>query len=163
MEPKDTDQYNEEIDAAVNRVRNGESISNDDVMNELDEIFDGDEIKGYITTNIKIAKFMGWKIDNSFPDQDKVWRSPNNNIELDSTFKFHYDWNLLMEVVQKIESLGYIVSNDLSDTTILENQNNSMAFINVFGTTKGISKKKSIYTAVVKFIDYYNVKLEMNN
>lgn len=32
--------YNKEIDDAVERVRNGESVSNDDVMKELDEICD---------------------------------------------------------------------------------------------------------------------------
>ncbi len=30
-------QYNKEIDAAVKRVRNGKSVSNDQVMNEMDK------------------------------------------------------------------------------------------------------------------------------
>ena len=54
--------------------------------------------------NILIAQFRGWKLDNSYPDKGRVWRSPKGYIELDTTFKFHYDWNLLMDVVTQINA-----------------------------------------------------------
>lgn len=56
-----------------------------------------------ISGNTSIAKYMGWKIDNSFPDKGKVYRS-SNNLELNTTMKFHYSWNLLMPVCNKIMS-----------------------------------------------------------
>lgn len=58
-----------------------------------------------------IAYFMGWRIDNSFPDKDRVWRNPKGGIELDTTFKFSSDWNKLMEVFEEINKLeGYSAS-----------------------------------------------------
>jgi hypothetical protein len=51
--------------------------------------------------NITIAKFMGWKIDNSFPDKGRVWRL-NKIIELDTTFKFHSSWDQLMPVIYEL-------------------------------------------------------------
>jgi len=61
--------------------------------------------------DLAIAKFMGWKIDNSFPDKDRVWRSPKGDLELDTTFKFSIDWNKLMPVYEAVNALeGYSVS-----------------------------------------------------
>jgi hypothetical protein len=34
--------------------------------------------------NVKIAEFMGWKLDNSFPDKGRVWRL-GNVVELDTS------------------------------------------------------------------------------
>lgn len=53
----------------------------------------------------EIALFMGWRIDNSFPDKNKVWRSPKGDIELESTFKFSSDWKVLMEVFEAINEI----------------------------------------------------------
>lgn len=54
-----------------------------------------------------IAYFMGWRIDNSYPDKDKVWKK-GANIELDTTFKFLTDWNALMQVYNSVNKLeGY--------------------------------------------------------
>ena len=69
----------------------------------------------YIEERIKldkqIAYFMGWRIDNSFPDKGKVWRSPQGDIELDTTFKFLSDWNKLMEVFEAVNAIeDYSVS-----------------------------------------------------
>ena len=51
--------------------------------------------------NILIAKYMNWTIDNSFPDKGRVYRNPTGGLELDTTFKFHQDWNQLIPVVKK--------------------------------------------------------------
>jgi len=51
--------------------------------------------------NVAIAKFMGWKIDNSFPDKGRVWRL-KGAIELDTTFKFHESWSALIPVVEAL-------------------------------------------------------------
>jgi len=54
-----------------------------------------------IEGNIKIAKFMGWRIDNSFPDKGRVWIL-GGNLEMDTTFKFHSSWDILMPVIHEI-------------------------------------------------------------
>ena len=51
--------------------------------------------------SIVLAKFLGYEIDNSFPDKNKVYRL-GNKIELDTTFKFHTDYNELMKVWSKL-------------------------------------------------------------
>lgn len=48
-----------------------------------------------------IAYFLGWRIDNSFPDKGKVWRK-GNSVELETTFKFSTDWNCIMEIQEAI-------------------------------------------------------------
>lgn len=59
-----------------------------------------------IQGNILIALFLGWKIDNTFPDKNRVYRSPKNSIELDTTFSFHKSYDLLMPIVKMIDEWG---------------------------------------------------------
>src|ERR1035437_2737482 len=65
------------------------------------------EYEEKINTDKEIALFMGWRIDNSFPDKDRVWRSPKGDIELETTFKFSSDWNKLMEVFDAVNALEH--------------------------------------------------------
>jgi len=116
-----------------------------------------------IENNKLIAEFMGfskghlnksetrWK-DDWFTQANKIW---GNRITL---IHFHSDWNWLMEVVEKIESLGYKVNifgnTDLNKTCdhytsiYIPNQK-------VFGVRK-LSKIESTYNACVEFIKWYN-------
>ena len=57
-----------------------------------------------IETDKALAYFLGWRIDNTFPDKGKTWRR-GNAVELESTFKFSTDWNALMEVNTAISKL----------------------------------------------------------
>ncbi len=60
-----------------------------------------------------IAYFMGWRIDNSFPDKGKVWRK-GNCLELETTMKFSVDYNALMEVfdaVNKLEGVSAVIAD----------------------------------------------------
>lgn len=98
--------------------------------------------------NVLIAKYMGWKIDNSFPDKDRIWRSPSHNIELDTTMKFHSDWEMLMPVCKKI-----IESYFDNRTEIFDGLHNT--------------NRDETWRAVVKFIEFWNddtqEKLTWNN
>ena len=58
--------------------------------------------KEIIAGNILIAKSQGWVIDNSFPDKDKVWKSPKGRTELESTLKFHKSWDELQPVLTNL-------------------------------------------------------------
>lgn len=75
--------------------------------------------------------------------------------------KFHSDWNWLMEVVEKIEKLGYwtefrkqlggvrFVIGDEKDF-----KNEKPPIVNVYKDFK----IEAVYTACVKFIEWYNQK-----
>ena len=126
--------------------------------------------------NILIAKFMGWRIDNSFPDKEKVWRSKENHTELDTTFKFHTDWNELMLVMNKIHNTrhkGFVILATIStygayiginptdcggnkyegNLKIADTIN-----INYFAVTpeEEIRTIEGVWLAVVDFINWYN-------
>jgi hypothetical protein len=55
--------------------------------------------------NKLIAEFDGWVLDNSFPDKERTYRK-GSSVELDTTFKYHKDWNALMPVISKINDLA---------------------------------------------------------
>ena len=113
-----------------------------------------------------IAYFMGWRIDNSFPDKDRVWRN-GNHVELDTTFKFSQDWNVLQEVVEKIESLGFNFYTHQARTLIDRNDIGLMAGletpeIEIRSSVVDFDKKLSTYMAASKFVKWYN-ELQIKN
>ena len=71
---------------------------------------------------------------------------------------YHESWDWLMPAVEKIEALGYIITNDRSNTTIVKNQAFASAFIRVFGSRSDISKLESIYRAVGEFLEIHYLK-----
>lgn len=121
-------------------------------------------------SNKLIAQFMGGRIVNTQDYEMPHGSNSTGTLEhwefddyegLDESAKrghFHYDtdWNELMPVIVKIESLGFIVSNDQADTTVLERLAFATAFIRNYGTRSGMTKKESLYRTAVDFIDWYN-------
>lgn len=113
-----------------------------------------------IESDKAIAYFLGWRIDNSFPDKGKVWRK-GSYLEMETTFKFSKDWNELMEAVVLIEKLGYnfivhqasilIERNDVGLQKGLEDCN-----IGIRSSMVEFNKKLAIYSAVSKFAIWYN-------
>lgn len=105
-------------------------------------------MKNNIENNKLIADFMGCRYDenrNSHEDSEYYYE--------DSELEYHFNWNWLMEVVERIESLGY-------DTEIVYRLDDGghCFYINdspVFSSQMG-SKIESIYQAVVEFIKWYN-------
>ena len=117
------------------------------------------------TENNKIiAEFMKWDILN---DMTYSKATKGKWIELDK-LKFHSNWNLLMEVVEKIESLEdterFEITN--SGVNITHYQTKEVKFIyNGYHTNKGMylltekavdTKIEAVYMAVVEFIKWYN-------
>lgn len=67
----------------------------------------------YIQDNIKIAIFMGYKLDNSFPDKGRVFRL-ENKISMDiDLYKYSESWDWIIPVVQKLQKAGYSIDLNL--------------------------------------------------
>jgi hypothetical protein len=75
-------------------------------------------------------------------------------------FRFNYDWNDLMEVVEKIEDLNFSIEinkqekNDYQCLVVKKN-----ILIQEFSNTK----IEAVYNACVEFIKWYNEKSAKNN
>ena len=115
-----------------------------------------------IAGDIKIAKFMGWRIDNSFPDKGRIWKSPEGIIELDTTFKFSKSIDQLLPVIERIEQLGCII--EISWALVVTcricviNGKNESAFNIIHDNNGGKATIAPIWSAIVEFIDWYENK-----
>ena len=91
-----------------------------------------------------IAKFMGYElttdgIQTLYYDKDR---------NLKALPKYDKDWNWLMEVVEKIEDLGFEIEiNGLSCRILTPNKQIE---------TSGKTKIKGVYNGCVEFIKWYN-------
>lgn len=113
-------------------------------------------------TNKLIAEFMG--IDVAFDGTFSI--NPMTRYGCWEKMKYATDWNWLMEVVEKIESLGvniWVVKNKVKITIIGElaqKLNNSLYDTEFEGYdfeyyTKE-TKIEAVYNACVTFIEWYN-------
>jgi hypothetical protein len=123
--------------------------------------------------NELIAKFMGYEfVDGNFkvPHSNKT---NNSNLSewcptyLDgddvfgnggyllarSNLLFNSDWNWLMEVVEKIESLGIDVHINTCVCRIVDVGEDRFEDIECFVND---NKKQAVYNACIKFIQWYN-------
>ena len=93
------------------------------------------------------ATFLGWDY-NKFMDR---WNEENFRHEYSYTnsidLKFYSDWNLIMEVIFKINMLPN--SKDSSDTTLQTYR------VNVQSTVRS-ANKEAVVTAINKFLIWYN-------
>ena len=107
--------------------------------------------------NKLLAEFMGcyqnnegfWGFENT--PNHKTW---NNDRFLDCT-KYDTDWNWLMEVVEKIESLtykGFNIYVDITTLTFIHTEESNLEIAEVFGGTK----IENTYNACVQFVQWYN-------
>ena len=80
---------------------------------------------------------------------------------------FHSNWNILMDVVEKIESLGYrtltenecfmITKSKLSSFDVRSKDDYNTIFSDNYEINHyGGSKKENVYNACVEFIKWYN-------
>lgn len=107
-------------------------------------------MKNNIENNKLIAEFMQHDWDMEVNNELCILDTSFEKVER----KLQYsDWNSLMPVVEKIESLGY-------DTEIVCRQDDGghCFYINdskVFSSQMG-SKKEAVYSATIEFIKWYN-------
>ena len=127
-----------------------------------------------LENNKLIAEFLGY-IDNGC-SEDGFLIHPITNYDVEiSSLKYHEDWNWLMEVVEKIESLNLgntTIKTVFSEEDLYINSNVSFlimykeCYVNFFGemkvyenwisVTECNSKIEAVYTACVEFIKWYN-------
>lgn len=68
--------------------------------------------------------------------------------------KFHKDWNWLMPVVEKIESIDFVFNIRQGHVSIVNNSGKKPFYTG--GDIVKESKKEAIYETAVKFIKWYN-------
>lgn len=107
--------------------------------------------------NILIAKFLGWKLGH--PDLFELrwsneWFQGATKMTNKGYLHFNSDWNRLMSVVEKIESLGFTI--DITTCTVYIN-NFEESFKEIIGTSEKYSKIEAVYNGVVEFINWYNL------
>ena len=128
---------------------NGEVTESQD-FNTLERAKESIGIKPTITENNKlIAEFMNHKptFEVYIDDVLTTLERPIKN--------YNSDWNDLMQVVEKIESLGYNVEISLF-TCIIEPDDERDLFIQRGSVSLKKSKIETVYNACVKFVKEYN-------
>lgn len=103
-----------------------------------------------IENNKIIAEFMGLYYCEKY--QFEGWYKNHEGNERVYEFKYDTDWNWLMEVVEKIESLG-------NDFDINKREQSTNVFVRGVKYSKIISDKskiQAVYNACVEFIKWYN-------
>ena len=110
-----------------------------------------------LENNKLIAEFLGY-IDNGC-SEDGFLIHPVTNYDVEiSGLKYHEDWNWLMQLVEKIESLGYNIDTMKVDITKYQ----SSQFCGIYIDGKRIytnyceTKIEAVYNACVEFIKWYN-------
>ena len=108
------------------------------------------------TNNKIIAEFLGY-IDNGCSEEGfLIDPKTNYDICIDS-LQFHSDWNWLMEVVEKIESIKietYKVKVDIYFNCCQINPTHWEQLISIYGNKE--TKIEAVYNACIEFIKWYN-------
>lgn len=117
-----------------------------------EEIYEGNRL---------IALFMGWKPDEKHGiinnNEFDVWSNSKNAYKFCDLI-FHKDWNLLMPVVEKIESVldtgfNVVIKNDKCRIYRHKGSQYEQVITKLY---EGGSKIESTYLAVIEFINYFN-------
>ena len=98
-----------------------------------------------IENNILLAEFMQPSF-NGFGTYDF-----DGQLLTKEYLKFHSDWNWLMQVVEKIESLNFIVYIETNYCQLYNATNHEELIKSIYST-----KIESVYNACVEFIKWYN-------
>jgi len=104
--------------------------------------------------NKLIAQFMGY----SSTDGHNSWKNKDGKYLMIQHSKYHYHWNWLMPVVDKIHKELYviIVKFNLDGVSVKVKQNYDESEILASGFTSDLDPMKAYYQAVVEFIKWYN-------
>lgn len=109
--------------------------------------------------NKLIAEFMGgyqYDQEGNFVTFDLTDNMFSHDTILLENLKFHTDWNWLMQVVEKIESLDYMVIHNfyISKFEVVIKAEHNRVFKDIHIANK--TKIEAVYNACVEFIKWYN-------
>lgn len=109
-------------------------------------------MKKFEKYNSIIHCFMGYKLSGEYCYILKK----GIGFKLISSLRYHKDWNLLMKVVEKIESLNYRVTITFSNCFIdTYNEKDDENFEQI-ALSNSDTKFYAVFDAVIQFINYYN-------
>ena len=99
--------------------------------------------------NKLIAEFLGYTQPHpDYPGATYWYKKDESPLTL---LLFDSDWNWLMEVVEKIESLNFIVYIETNYCQLYNATNHEELIKSIYST-----KIESVYNACVEFIKWYN-------
>ena len=107
-------------------------------------------MKNIVENNKLIADFMGYEKYTYRGYTMYVFEEDNHRTEVD--LHYHKNWNWLMDVVEKIDSIGYSVN--ISSSMVYINSDNGRIVNPILIGVK--TKIECLYEAVVEFIKWYN-------
>lgn len=125
------------------------------------------ETKDIIENNKLIASFMGAKDHEysslnlskelTFVPFHGVVRNDTIETGKGTIMKYHKSWDWLMPVVEKIESLDFVVQIHLG-SCFIKTQDQFIAFKGKYvAKSQGKIKIDNVYNAVIEFINWYNL------
>lgn len=109
--------------------------------------------------NKLLAEFLGWEQFGSIGLYDTTFHNNKGSLHwLTKNMRFHNDWNWLMEVVEKIES---IETEDGRTFTIDMHRDSVLIFeygmhTNEIIFTEGKGRFENLYNACVQFVEWLN-------
>ena len=109
-----------------------------------------------IENNKLIAEFMGLK--EIYTPKLNIYEISKTETCLETDLAYHTDWNWLMPVVEKIQSMGYWVDYTKGDVFIYDDEYN-LVIPNPMHKNKD-TKLSIHYKIVIEFIKWYNTKLK---
>lgn len=99
-------------------------------------------------SNALIHVFMGYNLNEEY-----IYRTKGVEYKHIYNLKYHKDWNSIMQVIEKIESLNYnIIINSTWSFIEKNNLNSEKLEIACYGKTKF----ESVYNTIIAFIEHYN-------
>ena len=100
------------------------------------------------TNNKIIAEFMGAKLTKDLNIMYPVYEGDSSYVK---NLKYHSDWNWLMEVVEKIESIGFTFETKKNWARITRKGENI-----ILRWEEDKTKIEAVYNACIEFIKWYN-------
>jgi hypothetical protein len=94
--------------------------------------------------NKMCAEFLEWEFQHGYYNPDHLHEYSFKTTE---ELKFHSDWNLIMEVVEKIKSIN-VYKNNPSDTTLATIREEIRIFL-------GLCNKKAAVQTIWEFLQLY--------
>lgn len=120
-----------------------------------------------VTSNIELAKFLGWFLEEDGLPGSWFKLIDNGKYVIYSQYKdqygelpFHKDIKYLFEIIDKIESLGYDVIIGGGAVSIKVTSVSPKFYEScILYRDRSFSRVDGIYEVVVKFVEFYNTNI----